>query len=1202
MDTSRHTMQSILLCLITFVLVSWVNVSVFAQSVALTTVTPADEEYVPTSNPTLLLDFSGHIDPATATADSVRLYKLGDDSFIPGPDDTQILLTNITLENGNTRIVATPDSPLQDGEYAVVIYGSDSDRSGPGYGLYFSGHVAYHDLDAFKTLTNTYTLEAWVRYDDWASYGSHTFGSIFDFGKAGREVPGVRVFHNADMIIYDQRELDGTTRHFLEAPGALAKGEWRHVTAVSSDEGMKLYIDGELVAQNDVSYSIANMAHTFEVALMGYSRWAGSYDYVLGMFDEMRVWNIARTEEQIRATMHTPLVGNEPGLLLYHPLDQTEGDVLLDVSGNGYDGDRNNALRQPSDAPLIEMAAQGLRAENGVPVDTDGDGEWGGVLVSAFTVDTTGPQVVDMQPDLTETFLDQVVDNIAISFDDAMAAATIITDNVELLASGNGVFDDGDDMVIVPAGVMHDEDNNAMTIDLAAALASGTYRLTIGDAVTNSVDIALDGEYPGLGSVDEPLPSGDGIAGGNFVIEFSIDTPPQVTSMIPAPGSKSKDVNEVSVTFSELIDPDTIHETTFRLVADGPDNALGTTDDVVVIPAAGTPVLDPDGQTALYITDEWLTSDRYYVLLDSVAKNKDDFTYGVDISTWQLNGSARWESQGLVTVVPEASNQMGSIFWKQYVLINTFTAEFDFRIGTEGGSGDGFTFAFWEHTSPNILGHYGYGLGLDEAPGRGYAVEFDTYRNSGYDSNDNHVAVITQPTALPLSEAVPPADLNTQSSYWHAEVQFTNGHVQVWLSNNELSIDETLVIDHVIDGFEPYLGYIGFTAGTGTSRSPVTIDNVVIDVDQYELQGIRDSAGVPLDGEFSGAFPSGDGVASGSFIASFEVDRTPPRISDTEPEDNQVENDPNRQGFTFWFSEQMDCDTLLNPDAYTVMHNGRTIMPIERIDCDEMGTYVQLTINESGSLEDGVYHVQVDGDLLTDVSGNLLDGDEDGQEGGMFELYTVRDTAAPRIVMTDPAAYSVTEWGQVYFLTIYFDSAVDQASAENTATYHLIGSGGDCDMYTGNEYYVSVDGAWYDPADHSVLLMVNYGFTLPEDKYQLNVLSQYTNVYNPEGYYPPYGIIDLAGNALDGDDDAIPGGTFETYFRIGAALEGDINFDCRVNLEDYATLSNHWPRNDCDAPSWCDGADLDHNGYVDHGDYQAVHDAWTDCAAWNCLP
>jgi hypothetical protein len=73
-----------------------------------------------------------------------------------------------------------------EGEYAWVVHGSSSPRSGPGQELYFTRNVSYFDLAPFKTLAVDFTPEAWVRFDDSAKYGDHSFGIVYDIGKTGR--------------------------------------------------------------------------------------------------------------------------------------------------------------------------------------------------------------------------------------------------------------------------------------------------------------------------------------------------------------------------------------------------------------------------------------------------------------------------------------------------------------------------------------------------------------------------------------------------------------------------------------------------------------------------------------------------------------------------------------------------------------------------------------------------------------------------------------------------------------------------------------------------------------------------------------------------------------------------------------------------------------------------------------------------------
>ena len=54
-----------------------------------------------------------------------------------------------------------------------------------------------------------------------------------------------------------------------------------------------------------------------------------------GEIDELRVWNIARTQEEIKASMHTTLKGDDAGLIGYWDF---EGGTAEDRSKNGNDG------------------------------------------------------------------------------------------------------------------------------------------------------------------------------------------------------------------------------------------------------------------------------------------------------------------------------------------------------------------------------------------------------------------------------------------------------------------------------------------------------------------------------------------------------------------------------------------------------------------------------------------------------------------------------------------------------------------------------------------------------------------------------------------------------------------------------------------------------------------------------------------------
>ncbi len=57
-----------------------------------------------------------------------------------------------------------------------------------------------------------------------------------------------------------------------------------------------------------------------------------------GTIDEVRIWNYARSQTEIRRDMCRRLTGNEPGLVGYWRFDECSGNIAFDASGNGNHG------------------------------------------------------------------------------------------------------------------------------------------------------------------------------------------------------------------------------------------------------------------------------------------------------------------------------------------------------------------------------------------------------------------------------------------------------------------------------------------------------------------------------------------------------------------------------------------------------------------------------------------------------------------------------------------------------------------------------------------------------------------------------------------------------------------------------------------------------------------------------------------------
>ena len=198
-------------------------------------------------------------------------------------------------------------------------------------------------LNIFNELDEA-TVEGWVK---WKRFPF--FSRFFDFGTKEQSMQVTNFQHTPTLrfIIYDSNH----TFYYAEAQNALTLNQWYHIAAVSGKEGMKLYLDGVLVAEHPYTGSFSSIING-DNNYIGEDNWGvGQISDFDGQMDEIRVWKVARTQKQIRETMFKSLRDDEPGLVGYW-IFEGEGGIVSDVTGNGHDGEFfGDATRVASERP-----------------------------------------------------------------------------------------------------------------------------------------------------------------------------------------------------------------------------------------------------------------------------------------------------------------------------------------------------------------------------------------------------------------------------------------------------------------------------------------------------------------------------------------------------------------------------------------------------------------------------------------------------------------------------------------------------------------------------------------------------------------------------------------------------------------------------------------------------------------------------------
>lgn len=187
------------------------------------------------------------------------------------------------------------------------------------------------------------------------------------------------------------------------------------------------------------------------------------------------------------------------------------------------------------------------------------------------------------------------------------------------------------------------------------------------------------------------------------------------------------------------------------------------------------------------------------------------------------NGSANTDNDELI-LTPALNNQSGAIFWEEPIDLNqceNWIVEFDFRIA-DGTGADGLAFAFLDAPPTGFV--TGGAAGIPPAS-NGLKVIIDTYDNNCAGPNPE-IQIYSGVGYTECIAGLTRVD-NTNGNlsfirngnYHRCRIVYNAGNVTVFINNNQF-----------LTAFAPanFVGYMGFTAGTGGSNDTHSIKDVQI--------------------------------------------------------------------------------------------------------------------------------------------------------------------------------------------------------------------------------------------------------------------------------------------------------------------------------------------------------------------------------------
>jgi hypothetical protein len=207
---------------------------------------------------------------------------------------------------------------------------------GAGNALDFDGLDDYVEipdnaaLDA--NLGDSFTIEAWIRTREDAD------NMIFAKHSGGDD--GSYYFATRSGGVLQLTALTSSGREDHTVSFSYDDDKWHHVAGVYNGSDLKIYVDGAQVGGANSQTGDVNDTDSDCPVRIGF--YDGSTDWFYdGLYDEIRLWDDARTQTEIQANMYKTLTGSESGLVGYWKFDESSGTTATDSKGSN-DGTLNN--------------------------------------------------------------------------------------------------------------------------------------------------------------------------------------------------------------------------------------------------------------------------------------------------------------------------------------------------------------------------------------------------------------------------------------------------------------------------------------------------------------------------------------------------------------------------------------------------------------------------------------------------------------------------------------------------------------------------------------------------------------------------------------------------------------------------------------------------------------------------------------------
>jgi hypothetical protein len=226
---------------------------------------------------------------------------------------------------------------------------SSSALTGTNQVLDLDGVDDYVRVPAGVWFSNEFTIECWVFERSYNNYSR-----IIDFGN-GAPSDNVLLALSAGTTGRPYFQTFPSTQA-VQPPDPIPLNQWMHLAATLKSNVGTIYYNGVAVVSGPVTAPSGTVVRNFN--FIGHSLWATD-GFPNALFDDVRIWKVARTPAQIRQFMTEPVLPSDTNLVLNYRFDEPSGVTAVDSRATAPQNGTltNGASRLPFESTSVVVSS-----------------------------------------------------------------------------------------------------------------------------------------------------------------------------------------------------------------------------------------------------------------------------------------------------------------------------------------------------------------------------------------------------------------------------------------------------------------------------------------------------------------------------------------------------------------------------------------------------------------------------------------------------------------------------------------------------------------------------------------------------------------------------------------------------------------------------------------------------------------------------